>query len=175
MWAQARLARLALVAVLVTSCAPVPLAPSPRFTAVAELLAVGGVHIELVDPARIAGAPVSQDEAVATARTAHQARGLGEPKPEIGAVEVYAANVTVVARPRRGIPGGSHLAWLVALVNADDPAGAEVVIVDAVNGAVVPYDSSPLVIDALRSRDLPDAHRDRVTAQRLGYTALVAS
>jgi hypothetical protein len=151
-WAQARLARLGLVAVFVTSCALVPSTPPPRFTAVSELLAVGGVQVELVDPARLAGFPVSQDAAVATARAAHQERGPGEPEPEIGAVEVYAANVSVVARPKRGIAGGSHVAWLVALVNADDPAGAEVVIVDAINGAVVPYDSSPLGIDALPQR-----------------------
>ena len=114
----------------------------------ARLLEPGGVSIELLDPSRLDGSPVSREAAERIAREAHAVRGPGETEPVIDHVETYAANVTVQARPRRQVPGGTHTAWLVALVESDANA-AELVIVDSITGRVVPYDSSPVGVELL--------------------------
>jgi hypothetical protein len=123
-----------------------PATPPPSIVAIAELLKPAGVSMELMKPARLSGRECSQDEAVATARAAHAGRPPGEPEPMIGHVELYAAAVSVVARPVRGVPGGSHVAWLVALA---DSQATELVIVDADTCAVVAYDASPSARDFL--------------------------
>jgi hypothetical protein len=138
------------VATLVAACGVVqPETPPPRLVSIATLLEPGGVTITMMDPARLVGLPVTREQAAATARAVHARRGHGEVELPVGSIEVYPATVTIVPRPRRGITGGSHVAWLVALVNADDQNVAELVIVDAATGAVVPYEAAPLAVDAL--------------------------
>ena len=130
----------------VVACAA-PATPPPSIVAIAELLKPAGVSMQLMDPVRLAGRQVSQDDAVAAARAAHADRPRGEPEPVIDHVEVYAAAVSILPRPLRGVPGGKHVAWLVALV---DSQATELVIVDSDTGAVIEYDASPSASDFVR-------------------------
>lgn len=135
----------ALTLALVACAAPAT--PPPNILAIAELLKPAGVSIELMDPVRLAGRQVSQDDAVDAALAAHADRPPGEPEPAIDHVEVFAAAVSILPRPVRGVPGGNHVAWLVALV--DRSQATELVIVDSDSGAVIVYDASPSALDLL--------------------------
>lgn len=133
---------------MVAGCGLSTETPPPRFDGIAKLLEPGGVSMELLDPSRLDGSPVSREAAERIAREAHAVRGPGELEPVIDHVETYAAKVTVQARPRLQVPGGTHTAWLVALVEPDVNA-AELVIVGSTSGSVVPYDSSPVGVELL--------------------------
>jgi hypothetical protein len=129
------------VSTVFAGCGVVTGTPPPRFEAIRNLMEPGGVGMEFIDPSQMGGLPISRGAAEAAARTQHAVRGPGEREPVADHLETWAASVTVTPRP--GIPGGTHTAWLVALV---EPGGiaAELVIVDAASGAVLATDSSPL-------------------------------
>ena len=129
------------LATMLAGCGVVTGTLPPRFEAIKTLMAPGGVGMEFIDPSQLAGLPISRAAAEAAARTQHAVRGPGEREPVVDHLETWAASVTLTPRP--GIPGGTHTAWLVALVEPDGIA-AELVIVDANSGAVVATDSSPL-------------------------------
>ena len=129
------------IATMLAACGAITGTPPPRFEAIKGLMEPGGVSMEFIDPSRLGGLPISRAAAEAAAREQHAARGPGEREPIVDHLETWAASVTVAGRP--GIPGGTHTAWLVALVEPGG-IGAEMVIVDATSGAVVATDSSPL-------------------------------
>lgn len=139
---------IAVAVLLLAGCGFATSTSPPRLEAIKGLLEPGGVSMELVDPSRLAGLPVSRDAAEVIARKEHTIRGPGEPEPPIGHIETWAATVTVQPRPLQQIAGGTHTAWLVALVLPDN-IGSELVIVDATTGAVVRTDSSPAGMESL--------------------------